>query len=45
MQTSHQTSRSELDEDMRVEVTFEEAGQVLALPVKIRYIPRPKLRR
>ena len=40
-----QTSRSELDEDMRVEATFEEVVQALALSVKVRYIPRPKLRR
>ena len=30
---------------MRVEATFEEAIQALALSVKLRYIPRPKLRR
>ena len=45
MQTIYQISRSELDEDMRVEATFEEVVQALALPVKVRYIPRPKLRR
>lgn len=45
VQTSYQSSRSELDEDMRVETTFQEAVQAIARPVEIRYVPRPKPRR
>ena len=41
----YQPSREELNEDLRVDATFEEAVQALAQPVKIRYIKRPKLRR
>ena len=42
---SYQPSRAELEEDMRVDATFEEAIQALAQPVRIRYIKRPKFRR
>lgn len=45
VQTSYQSSRSELDEDMRVETTFQEAVQAIARPVEIRYVPRSKPRR
>ena len=45
VQTSYHPSRSELDEDMRVEAAFEESVQALARPVEIRCIPRPKSRR
>ena len=41
---TYQPSRAELEEDMRVEATFEEAVQALAQPVRIRYINRPKSR-
>ena len=40
--TSYQPSRAELNEDMRVDATFEEAVQALAKPVRIRHISRPK---
>ena len=40
---SYQPSRAELEEDMRVNVTFEEAIQALAQPVRIRYIKRPRM--
>ena len=43
--TSYQSSRSEFDEDMRVEATFQEAAQTLARSAEIRYVPRPKPRR
>lgn len=39
---SYQPSRAELDEDMRVEATFEEAVQALTRPVRIRQISRPR---
>ena len=39
---SYQPSRAELEEDMRVDATFEEAVQALARPVRIRYINRPR---
>ena len=39
---SYQPSREELNEDMRVDATFEEAVQALSQPVKIRYIKRPR---
>ena len=39
---SYQPSRAELEEDIRVDATFEEAVQALAQPVRIRYIKRPR---
>ena len=42
MHPSYQPSRAELEEDMRVDATFEEAMQALAQPVRIRYIKRPR---
>ena len=39
---SYQPSKAELEEDMRVEATFEEAVEALAQPVAVRYISRPK---
>lgn len=38
---SYQPSKAELEEDVRVNATFEEAVQALTLPVRIRYVPRP----
>ena len=38
----YQPSAAELNEDMRVDATFDEAVDALAKPVKIRYIDRPK---
>ena len=37
----YQPSQDELNEDMRVDATFEEAVKSLAKPVRIRYVPRP----
>ena len=42
---SYQPSKAELEENLRVDATFEEAVQALAQPVRIRYIKRPKPRR
>ena len=39
---SYQPSKAELEEDMRVNATFEEAVDALTMPVNIRYIHRPK---
>lgn len=39
---SYQPSKAELEEDARVNATFEEAVKALVKPVKINYIPRPK---
>ena len=39
---SYQPSKAELEEDLRVDATFEEAVQALAKPVRIRYIKRPR---
>ena len=41
---SYQPSVAELNEDMRVDATFEEAVRALAQPVRIRYIDRPRQR-
>ena len=41
---SYQPSKAELEEDMRIDATFEEAVQALTRPVRIRYIPRPPKR-
>lgn len=38
----YQPTAAELNEDMRVNATFDEAVAALAKPVKIRYIARPK---
>ena len=42
---SYQPSKAELEEDMRVDATFEEAVQALAQPVRIRYVNRPRSRK
>ena len=41
---TYQPSKAELEEDMRVRATFEEAIGALARPVQINYISRPKKR-
>ena len=41
---TYQPSKAELEEDMRVRATFEEAVSALAQPVTVNYIPRPKRR-
>ena len=42
---TYQPSKAELNEDARVNATFEEAVDALTRPVQINYIPRPKSRR
>ena len=39
---SYQPSKAELEEDLRVDATFDEAVEALCRPVKIRSIHRPK---
>ena len=45
VQSDYQPSKAELEEDMRVNATFEEAVDALTRPVRIRYIDRPEPRR
>ena len=42
---TYQPSKAELEEDLRVDATFEEAVAALTRPVTVRYIPRPNHRR
>ena len=42
MKSDYQPSKAELEEDMRVGATFEEAVDALTKPVTIRYIASPK---
>ena len=42
---SYQPSKAELEEDLRIEESFEEAVQALAQPVKVRYVKYPKRKR
>ena len=42
---SYQPSKAELEEDLRVDASFEEAVQALARPVKLRYVKYPKRKR
>ena len=39
---SYQPSKAELEEDLRVDATFDEAVQALTQPVKVRYVRRPR---
>ena len=39
--SSYQPSKAELNEDMRVQATFEEAIDDLVKPVEIEYVERP----
>ena len=41
---SYQPSKAELEEDLRVDATFDEAVQALVRPVKVRYVKYPKRR-
>ena len=41
---AYQPSKAELNEDLRVDASFEEAVDALTRPVTVRYIPRPKRR-
>lgn len=38
---SYQPSKAELEADLRVEASFEEAVDALAQPVRIRHVTRP----
>ena len=38
MHPSYQPSKAELEEDLRVDATFDEAVQALVRPVKVRYV-------
>ena len=42
VQSDYQPSKAELEADMRVDATFEEAVDALTRPVRIRYVDRPK---
>ena len=41
---TYQPSKAELNEDVRVNATFEEAVDALTRPVEINYVPRPPRR-
>ena len=38
VEASYQPSKAELEEDLRVDATFDEAVQALARPAKVRYV-------
>ena len=38
----YQPSKAELEEDLRVDATFDEAVQALVRPGKVRYVRRPR---
>ena len=40
--SNYQPTKAELEADMRVNATFEDAVDALTKPVKIRYVKRPK---
>ena len=40
--SDYQPSKAELNEDVRVNATFEEAVDAITKPVSIRYVERPK---
>ena len=42
---SYQPSKAELEEDLRVDATFDEAVQALVRPVKVRYVKYPNRKR
>lgn len=42
VQSAYQPTKAELEEDLRVDATFEEAVAALAEPVRIKNIQRPK---
>lgn len=44
VKSNYQPSKAELEEDMLVDASFDEAVDALTQPVRIRYIDRPKLR-
>ena len=40
----YQPSKAELEEDTRLDATFEEAVDALTKPVRVKYVNRPKSR-
>ena len=40
----YQPSKDELEEDMRLDATFEEAVDALTKPVRVKYVNRPNSR-
>ena len=42
VRSDYQPSKAELEEDLSIDASFEELAQVVAEPVAIKYIPRPK---
>ena len=44
VRSDYQPSKAELEEDISIDASFEELAQVVAEPVDIKYIPRPKKR-
>ena len=42
VRSSYQPSKDELEADMRVDATFEEAVAALCQPVEIRHVTRPR---
>ena len=44
MHPSYQPSKAELEEDLRVEESFDEAVQALVRPVKVRYVKYKRAR-
>ncbi|MYH35691.1 MAG: hypothetical protein F4027_04510 [Rhodospirillaceae bacterium] len=44
VKSDYQPSKAELNEDMRVSATFDQAVSALTRPVNIRYVERPKRR-
>jgi len=45
MHSSYQPSKAELEEDLRVDATFDEAVRALVQPVKVRYFKYRRKRR
>ena len=45
MHPGYQPSKAELEEDLRVDATFDEAVQALVRPVKVRYVKYPNRKR
>lgn len=43
VKSNYQPSKAELEADIRVNATFDEAVDALTKPVRIRYIDRPKV--
>ncbi len=44
VRSDYQPSKTELEEDMNIDASFEDLMQMVAEPVTIKYAPRPKKR-